>query len=189
MACKYVKEFDFTPYKAGGHVKPQPKQDGHMAKKANGGALVGPPTAVAPGHAMAKGGKSCSKGGATCKAKGGVIEKATGEKYPSREEMIKHEKKETPRMQKEELIKSATVKGVIPDRKSVPVAPQAPLLALRGQALKKGGKISEAKVGKVMTEFKEGKLHSGSKKGPEVESKKQALAIALSEGRKAAKKK
>ena len=74
-------------------------------------------------------------------------------------------------------------------RKAVPVAPQSPLLAMQGQALKKGGKISEAKVGKVMTEFKEGKLHSGSKKGPEVESKKQALAIALSEGRKAAKKK
>ena len=37
------------------------------------------------------------------------------------------------------------------------------------------------KVAKVMKEFKGGKLHSGSKKGPVVKSKKQAIAIALSE--------
>ncbi len=40
------------------------------------------------------------------------------------------------------------------------------------------------KVSKVMHEFKEGKLHSGSKKGPEVSNPKQAIAIALSEARK-----
>jgi hypothetical protein len=39
------------------------------------------------------------------------------------------------------------------------------------------------KVEKVMREFKGGKLHSGSKKGPEVTSRKQAIAIALSEAR------
>jgi len=38
-----------------------------------------------------------------------------------------------------------------------------------------------AKVQKVMHEFKAGTLHSGSKKGPKVTSKKQAIAIALSE--------
>lgn len=37
------------------------------------------------------------------------------------------------------------------------------------------------KVARVMTEFGKGKLHSGSKKGPTVTSKEQALAIALSE--------
>ena len=37
------------------------------------------------------------------------------------------------------------------------------------------------KVGKVMSEYKAGTLHSGSKKGPEVTSRKQAIAIALSE--------
>lgn len=52
----------------------------------------------------------------------------------------------------------------------------------------KGGDAKASKVGKVMGEYKEGKLHSGSKKGPEVTSRKQAVAIALSEGRKAAKK-
>jgi len=37
------------------------------------------------------------------------------------------------------------------------------------------------KIKKVMHEFKEHKLHSGSKKGPVVKSKKQAIAVALSE--------
>jgi len=45
------------------------------------------------------------------------------------------------------------------------------------------------KVSKVMTEFKAGKLHSGSKEGPKVKSRKQAIAIGLSEERKAKKKK
>ena len=44
------------------------------------------------------------------------------------------------------------------------------------------------KVEKVMHEFKEGKLHSGSKKGPEVKSKAQALAIGLSEARRSGAK-
>jgi len=37
------------------------------------------------------------------------------------------------------------------------------------------------KVHKVMHEFGEGKLHSGSKHGPEVTNPKQAIAIAMSE--------
>lgn len=40
------------------------------------------------------------------------------------------------------------------------------------------------KVKKVMKEFKKGKLHSGSKKGPKVRKRAQAIAIALSESRK-----
>ena len=47
---------------------------------------------------------------------------------------------------------------------------------------------TKTKVEKVMKEFKSGKLHTGSKKGPVVKSKKQAIAIALSEQRKANKK-
>ena len=46
----------------------------------------------------------------------------------------------------------------------------------------------KTKVAKVMHEYKAGSLHSGSKKGPTVTSRKQAIAIALSEQRKAAKK-
>jgi hypothetical protein len=47
---------------------------------------------------------------------------------------------------------------------------------------------AKKKVHKVMKEFKTGKLHSGSKHGPKVKNRKQAIAIALSEGRKASKK-
>jgi hypothetical protein len=49
-------------------------------------------------------------------------------------------------------------------------------------------KKKSSKVEKVMKEFKEKKLHSGSKKGPEVTNPKQAVAIALSEARKAGAK-
>jgi hypothetical protein len=46
------------------------------------------------------------------------------------------------------------------------------------------GNKEKRKVKKVMHEFKEGELHSGSKKGPIVKNPKQGIAIALSEARK-----
>lgn len=46
-------------------------------------------------------------------------------------------------------------------------------------AKSKGGK-----VGKVMGEFKSGSLRSGSKHGPKVTNRKQAIAIAMSEAHK-----
>lgn len=45
--------------------------------------------------------------------------------------------------------------------------------------------VNEGKVGKVMGEYKRGTLHSGSKKGPKVTNRKQAIAIAMSEAKKA----
>jgi ribosomal protein L21E len=42
---------------------------------------------------------------------------------------------------------------------------------------------AEAKISKVMREYKEGTLHSG-KGGPVIKKPKQAIAIALSQARK-----
>lgn len=82
-------------------------------------------------------------------------------------------------------------------RRAMPVAPRRPMIdramiapAAPPAMYAKGGKVSkgEAKVGKVMGEFKRGELHSGSKKGPVVTNPKQAKAIALSEARAAGAK-
>lgn len=48
---------------------------------------------------------------------------------------------------------------------------------------------AKKKISKVMVEFEEKKLHSGSLKGPKVTNPKQAIAIALSESKKVGKKK
>jgi len=59
-----------------------------------------------------------------------------------------------------------------------------------GKAVKKMVKKvkKEGKVAKVMKEYSENALHSGSKKGPLVKSRSQAIAIGLSEARKAGEK-
>ena len=191
MGCTYVKEFDFgskgkdgtVKYAKGGAVKaPGFKGQTMIADKSSLGIKGNKNPGV-------KGSKPVAPNLPTLKlAKGGaVVEKATGERYPSREVMQRHEKMETPRMQREELTERAQVKMPAVRRKMVPVAPSAPLVAM-----KSGGKVTskagQAKIGKVMGEFKAGELHSGSKKGPEVTSRKQAMAIAMSEGRKASKR-
>jgi hypothetical protein len=49
----------------------------------------------------------------------------------------------------------------------------------RPRSKRKVTPAKKAKVAKTMREYKQGKLHSGSKKGPRVKSRKQAIAIAL----------
>ena len=50
---------------------------------------------------------------------------------------------------------------------------------------KKTRKTRQDKVAQVMTEFKHRQLHSGSKQGPLVRNRRQAIAIALSVQRRA----
>jgi hypothetical protein len=160
MACTYVKEFDFK------------KTAGDMSSAKQKYADGGPVSVAVHKHE-----KALHKGEPLTKlARGG---KVPANSYPSREAMVKRESKETPRMQREELVQRSKV--MAPARRSVPVAPTSPLVAM-----KNGG--SAGKMSKVMGEFKSGELHSGSKSGPEVTNPKQAVAIAMSEARKSAKR-
>ena len=71
-----------------------------------------------------------------------------------------------------------------PARPGSASAPVKPVPGMKTGGAAKG----ESKIGKVMGEYKRGELHSGSKKGPVVKNPKQAVAIALSEARKAGAK-
>lgn len=51
------------------------------------------------------------------------------------------------------------------------------------------GPKGERKIATTMHEWGKGQLHSGAKTGPVVKSQKQAVAIALSQGRKASRAK
>jgi hypothetical protein len=132
----YVKDFDFSAkpcnYSHGGSAKAG--QAVQMAKSnAVSKSLVGQkPTKMASGGYYAK---------------GGIKEPATGEKYPSRSSMMKRESLETPRMQKDEVIQSRTVKA--PMRRQMPVASAAPMIQAGG--MKKGGFVKGGS-GMVKTE-------------------------------------
>lgn len=132
-----------------------------------------------------------------------------GAAKPEVRSMAKREMMATPTMEKKEVVQRESVKapaapremlldrsrlGIkdnknpgIP-RRGVPVAPREPMI----KPFKSGGLMSDKgakKVERVMSEYKHGELHSGSKSGPVVKNPKQAIAIAMSEARKAGKKK
>jgi ribosomal protein L21E len=58
------------------------------------------------------------------------------------------------------------------------------MIAVTESPMAKAYKKADKKISKVMREYKKGELHSGSKTGPVVKSRKQAVAIALSEAGK-----
>lgn len=64
--------------------------------------------------------------------------------------------------------------------------PGKPLAKKKKWSLKMKMTKKQAKIGKVMGEFKEGTLHSG-KGGKVVKNPKQAIAIAISEAAKSAR--
>ena len=53
---------------------------------------------------------------------------------------------------------------------------------------RKYSNAANKKVHKVIREFEEGKLHSGSKQGPQVKNLKQAVAIGISEAKRRGEK-
>lgn len=61
---------------------------------------------------------------------------------------------------------------------------KAPKKHVKPESKRKYSKKANEKVHKVIREFEEGKLHSGSKKGPQVKNLKQAVAIGLSEAKR-----
>lgn len=131
-------------------------------------------------------------------AKGGKASRARNMIRNEREEMARVEAKrrdagdEISRVRSEMRRDMAEMRGM-PARRAYPVDRREPMIAQAPMgpmaAMAKGGMTpkQQAKVGRVMGEFKAGELHSG-KNGPVVRDRKQATAIALSEARKAGKK-
>ena len=119
MACKYMKEFKFAKggytdmgdmgAKRAGTPKPASQQKADEADPT-------PAEIVKMRQAREymkedKATSDAAKREMGFKKGGKVIEKATGETYPSRKAMVKHEKTETPRMQREELVQKQVVRG------------------------------------------------------------------------------
>lgn len=150
---------------------------------------------VKTGGNYAKGGMACASGCQVEMKKGGKTKKAA-KKAPAKKSSAKRADKAEDAMVDQvlqQMIAQAASTGRVPGvpmqgppmpapgAQAVPVASQSPLLAMR-----KGGMTGkqQAKVGRVMGEYKRGELHSGSKSGPAVTNRDQALAIAMSEARK-----
>lgn len=174
---KYVKEFDFGPEKTyvGGYCRGGPSK---MTKMAKGGEVMSKAADTKQDKAMIRAAvhkheRAQHPGEPLTKlAKGGPAMR------PMREEKVTREARVTPTMRSEAASRRAKVVAppMMPQpQRGVPVAPTSPLLAM-----KQGG---QAKIGRVMGEYKAGTLHSG-KDGPVVKSPEQAIAIALSQSRK-----
>lgn len=144
------------------------------------------PTAMKNGGAMCKTPTGYAKGGPKREPEAMVRKEiAFLRKAGSPKALISHETREM----SGEKDTPATIKAEVGMLRKA----KAPLTMIKEEmmeptGMKNGGMTKmEKKVGKVMGEFKSGELHSGSKSGPVVKNRKQAIAIGLSEGRNAGK--
>lgn len=202
MGVKYVKDFSF-PSSGGFHVQ-QYAKGGHV-KRAMGGKVASPlsvagprPTTFIPAAPQTGGGKPAPERNMTS--------------IPAAKPMTSSQKRAAERAANAKLDQEAVAaynrakardagptladferrsnaaenmqKKALADAAAAPLKPgMLPRVAGASGMYAKGGKVA-----KVMREYKEGKLHSGSKKGPKVKSRDQAVAIALSEARRAGEK-
>ena len=197
MAVRYVKDFEFPA--AAGYTKSAPsKVTGQMyAKGGDVKAPKGKGMMIMIGIGTPKKGPiKKAEGGAISDSDRRMLEQMSGDANATTEaerimgqgSVSDYDRRVMQRTQK----KPAPKKGspYVPNS-NIPaegIYSDADMKRLeRGYA--KGGKAKmDKKIGKVMHEFKAGELHSGSKKGAMVKNAKQALAIAMSEGKKAMKK-
>jgi len=154
MGCTYVKEFDFNKktagekfsmggtvkgYAEGGSVKADMKHDKTMIKTAvhkhEKAMHKGKPmTKMAMGgevHKMPDGSMMAGR-----MKEGGMTKMAKGGKVPKIETMDNREMAMTPNMRRDAMMASRKVEA--PMRRSVPVAPREPMIAM-----KSGGKVSK----------------------------------------------
>lgn len=203
MGVKYVKDFEF-PQDGGFHVQRYAK-GGHVQKYADGGKSKYVPLsqrtdAESRARALAMSRAMTDKTRAPGSAQQKAVDAARARLDASRaaksgsgmsaQVIIPGTKNGVPGYYTDASRKNFVAD---PSYKARPVvrrgAPVGPLSASarnemgNTMQLAKGGKVE-----KVMREYKEGKLHSGSKKGPVVKNRKQAIAIALAEARKAGEK-
>ena len=141
------------------------------------------------------GGMACATGCQVEMKKGGKSKKAD-KKAPAKKPAARRNDKQSDAMAEQVLMQmlaqasqTGSMPGVpmqgmpmpAPGARAVPTASQAPMLPMKSGGMSKG---QQAKVGRVMGEYKRGDLHSGSKSGPVVKNRDQAVAIAMSEARK-----
>jgi len=179
MAVKYVKDFEFSSDR-GFHKSAEPMKakasygDMPARAKPNAAAMGAKKMESAPGRAKYAGGGRTSYAAlqakqAATKAREEAFRKANSVEARAAAARAARAARSGPTRS----LRPAPTMTIMP----VPMSDDGMVMA------KKGGKVE-----KVMREYKEGKLHSGSKKGPVVKDRKQAVAIALSEARKSGAK-